>query len=96
MDIKQLASELRELNDTQDRFEAALDGLLADYNQLREREIPASTASVSHTMAGVQHLQANLAGTVQMLATQLHDMTARLTLLERVIDADLPPLAKAL
>ncbi len=93
MDIEHIASEIRELNDTTDRLEAAIDTIGTHLGQMRERDIPAAAASLSHTLSGVQEIQANLAGTVHMLAASLHDVSARLTLLERVIDADLPPVA---
>ncbi len=93
MNIEHLASEIRELNDTTDRLEAAIDTIETHLGQVRERDIPAAMASISHTLSGVQEIQANLAGTVHMLAASLHDVSARLTLLERVIDADLPPVA---
>ncbi len=96
MDIVHLASEVRELNDITDRQQVGLDELHVIFAQLRERDIPAAAASLSHTLSGVQEIQANLAGTVHMLAASLHDVSARLTLLERVIDAAAPPLANGI
>jgi len=91
MDMQQISQEVRDLNDKTDRLEAAIDTIGAHLGQLRERDIPASTASIAHTLSGTQQIIADLAGTVHSLACQVYDMSARLTLLERVIDHDLPP-----
>jgi len=90
MNSEQLAQEIRELHDQGDRQEAAIDTIGTHLGQLAERGIPAAVADVRHTLAGTNELLSNLAGTVHSLAMQLHSMNDRLTLLEQVIDADLP------
>lgn len=87
----QVEDEIREIHDKLDRLEHATDGNIAEIKLLTERYIPASTASISHTLSGTQQILSDLAGTVHSLACQVYDLSARITLLERVIDHDLPP-----
>jgi len=93
MNSDQIAQEIRDLNDLTDRQHVQLDHLATLVLNLTERGVPAAVADVSHRVTGIMELVVDLAGTTQKLAVQIHSMNDRLTVLERVIDAELPPVA---
>lgn len=93
MDDEQRAEEIRELNDRTDRLELNLDQLDQGQRLLAERSIPAAVADVSHRLTGLMGLVVDLAGTAGKLAVQIDTINDRLTLLERALDPDLPPVA---
>ncbi len=86
MNNEQIAEELRSLADDSERRQIVLDELIDTLRHVQERSIPSAVADVVHTQTGILKLVADQAGTVQSLATQLHSLSDRLTLLEQVID----------
>ena len=91
MDNDQIVTELRDLADRADRLEVSTDQNIAELRIMAERHIPAAVAQVRHTLSGTSEIVANLAGTVHSLAAQVHALTDRIVLLERVVDQGLPP-----
>lgn len=91
MDSNQIVQEIRDLHDKMNRAEANIDQLYDGQRVIAEREIPSSVAAVSHRLTGALELLSDIASTGHKLAIQITSMNDRLTLLEQVIDADLPP-----
>lgn len=91
MNTEQIAQELRDTSNRLDRLEASIDQNITELRTVVERVLPGATASISHTLSGTQKILADLAGTLQSLAAQVYDMNDRLTVLERVIDSEMPP-----
>jgi len=86
MNEEQLAQSLAELQSWANANNGKIDHLQQVLQHLEERTIPASVAGVTHELQGNHSLLASLAGTVHSLASQMHSMSDRLTLLERAID----------